>query len=592
MADPQSNAEPQPKPEPKPEPDPQPHTHERKPGGVVPEPIRNGSDRVMMIGAGFGAIVLIGFFVIVYLAANNERFICNTFLPLAAIFAFGAALSGAFMGGSAAAQGKFGGAGERFSFAFGLGGGAAFFVITFLLFTHFRPSCPEKQAELKFQDVLGMITFRLEDEFWRKEKPDSNLSGFRMLAVRAEEEPFFGSIDIVKDNRVICSVGVHMGKGHERLSDARRLYALETIEFQKWVALKFNDEWWGRWNANAGSVKAISPDCFKVAQNKKPVHGMIAIDLRHDTFYYASASNVPPDTAGEEVPTPKTKGTNYFGIASAFAAGPPANLSFPELKALLNSSGADVRVEARRYLGENFERYKDDALRDLFDPSSSSDYLIGLLHGLIAGTDKATQYSKLAFGEPDRDLGKEVPYIQDRYADIVKLTGHPDDGVRKQARRLIQRFPVSHFGQYFAALEAQARASGCKKVKIDTSLQGQLYASIFYNYNRIAQFLSHASLSDEDIKKIEETSRIGFEMAECLDDDLLIDVQSLNYAKFVTYGNFSATKTLANGYAKEFVRKAEGTDYYSPSHVEVAKRFIATADKKSAEPLSTSQVGR
>jgi hypothetical protein len=414
-----------------------------------------------------------------------------------------------------------------------------------------------------------------------------------MLVVRAEDEPLFGLVQIVKDSRVICTVGVHMGKGHEHLRDEGRYYALEAIDFRKWITLVFNDEWLVRWSANAGGVKAISPDCFKLAQNNKPLHGLIAIDLRYNKFYYASAKNAPPDDAvGEEFPAPKAKGTNYLGIASAFASGPPTNRPFPELKALLNSPNVDVRVQARRYLGENFELYKDDALRDLFDPISSPDYLIGLLHGLIAGIDKATQGSKLAFAEPVRDLSIPLPYVADRYADIVKLTGHADDGVRKQARRLIQRFPVSQFGQYFAELEAQARVNGCEQVKNDISLQGQLYASIFYNYNRIAQYLSRPSLSPGDVEAIEETSRIGFDMAACLSDDLRIDVQSLNSAKTVTYGNFSASKTLANGYAREFVRKTEGTEYYSPSHVEVAKRFIATVDKSPAGPLSTSSAGR
>ena len=591
MADTQSN--------PKPEPGSQSQDHEPKPREPVPIPIRTGPDWAMIVGAGFGGITLIAMLVFAFLAGTGHKnLICDSFQLLAVIVAFGAGLSAAFMGGRAAAQGQLGSVGQQFSVTYGLGGGVAFFAIAFLLFSSFPPRCEppaERRSELKFLNVPGSIKLRSHDRYWRKENPEweNGAVKWRATALRAEDERSFGPVEILdNEDRSICAVKVHMVRDQAHLGADQRAYVLDTIDLNDEILLYFNKDWWRRWTANPGTVKAISPDCFTLKQNDKPVHGLVAINLRNGKFYYAVAKNASPDDpAGEEVPAPKAQGTNYFSIAPAYAAA-PSGLPFAELRALLNSADVEVRVHARRLLGENFERYKDDALRDLFAPSSSPDYLIGLLHGLIAGIDKATQGSKLAFAEPVRDLGIPLPYVSDRYADIVKLTGHPDDGVRKQARRLIQRFPVSAFGQYFAALEAQARERGCEQAKNDILLQGQLYASIFYNYNRIAQYLSRPSLGPQDVKAIEETSRIGFEMVECLEDDLRIDAQSLIYAKAVTYGNFNASKTLASGYAKEFVRKAQGTDYYSPSHLEVAKRFIAASDRNPAEPLNSSPVGR
>jgi hypothetical protein len=97
---------------------------------------------VIIVGAGFGAIVLVGLLVFAFLAGTSYKgFICDSFQLLAAVFAFGAALSAAFMGGGAAAQGQLGSTGQRFSLIYGVGGGAALFVITFVLFSSFPPTC-------------------------------------------------------------------------------------------------------------------------------------------------------------------------------------------------------------------------------------------------------------------------------------------------------------------------------------------------------------------------------------------------------------------------------------------------------------------
>jgi hypothetical protein len=97
---------------------------------------------VIIVGACFGAIVLIGLLVFAFLTGTNYKgFICDSFQLLAAVFAFGAALPASFMGGGAAAQGQLGTTGQRFSLIYAVGGGVAFFVITFVLFSFFPPTC-------------------------------------------------------------------------------------------------------------------------------------------------------------------------------------------------------------------------------------------------------------------------------------------------------------------------------------------------------------------------------------------------------------------------------------------------------------------
>ena len=106
---------------------------------ITPVRIESPSSWVIYVGAVFGGITLIGLFAFAFIAGtSNQQFICKSFQLLAAVFSLGAALSGAFLGGGAAAQGKTTG---PFSIAFGVGGGVAVLVIMFVVFSQFKPLC-------------------------------------------------------------------------------------------------------------------------------------------------------------------------------------------------------------------------------------------------------------------------------------------------------------------------------------------------------------------------------------------------------------------------------------------------------------------
>src|SRR5690348_8928028 len=79
---------------------------------------------IIIVGALFGMITLVGLFAFAYLSATNPLFCSRfSFQLLAGGFSLGAALAGGFIGGGAGAQRRPGGSG--FNLAFGLTGGAA-----------------------------------------------------------------------------------------------------------------------------------------------------------------------------------------------------------------------------------------------------------------------------------------------------------------------------------------------------------------------------------------------------------------------------------------------------------------------------------
>ncbi len=111
-----------------------------------PTPIGPVTTWVMILGAIFGAITLIGLFVFAYLASQSPDFICNSVLLLAAVFALGAALSAGFIGGAASATGQFGNTARNNSFVFSVGGGVAVLIIVFFAVQYFRPTGCEQRT--------------------------------------------------------------------------------------------------------------------------------------------------------------------------------------------------------------------------------------------------------------------------------------------------------------------------------------------------------------------------------------------------------------------------------------------------------------
>jgi hypothetical protein len=534
-------------------------------------PMQTNPPWVIIIGAVFGVIVLVGFFIFAFLAGTgNQGFICNSFELLAALFSFGAGLSGAFMGGGAAARGQLGDKGQRFSLVYGLGGGVAFFAITFLLFHLFPPTCTGKQSQLELLVAPLSVKFRPYEGYWRK---DDLRTDYQNLFIRTENDDLQGQVFVMYGEplRSVCSIDVHMVTDESRIDDAHRAdYELIPHAMDQHVTLYFDQEWLERL-ANSRGPKAHDQGCFKIFDRR--LEGYIALDLNHGRFYYAKSRKGAPESGlgyerRGEVPELLTMAA--YAQEKSSEQIPP----FSKLRESLSSADPDRRIQAVRLLGENFDQYQNDAVTDLSKPNADPIYLASLVRGLTIGLDTATKKTKLEFGRSDRDLNAPMPYVQQSVSDIVKLSGHDDREVATQARRLIQRYPVSAFGTVFDEMEKQATQEGCDLVKTMPSLEAQLYASIFYYYSRIVQYSFKPSLTANEITKIDEIANTGYSMSKCLSDNLRVDAESLTYAKFVTFSKIKKYSNLARKAAEQFIRSTDSSNYYSPSQIDTAKAFV------------------
>jgi hypothetical protein len=109
--------------------------------GTVPQLVLVGPSTsiwIMILGAFFGLITLLGLFTFAYLSSVNPL-PCSSFVYelLAGGFALGAALAGGFIGGGAGAQGRSDSPG--FNLVFGVAGGAGFLIVTLVVFSMFAP---------------------------------------------------------------------------------------------------------------------------------------------------------------------------------------------------------------------------------------------------------------------------------------------------------------------------------------------------------------------------------------------------------------------------------------------------------------------
>jgi hypothetical protein len=328
---------------------------------------------------------------------------------------------------------------------------------------------------------------------------------------------------------------------------------------------------------NSDAPKAIDQSCLTVADSGEPLYTYIGLDVDHDQYYYAYGKKLLPAGRVREGAANSTR--RNVGIFSTVALAQVGenqakDMSFLELKGMLSSIQIDTRMYASSLLGQDFDRYQNDAVNDLFKPDQTPQYVAALLRGLVTGIDKYTERTKLAVGNADRDLDEALPYIGDKLPEIVLLSSYPNQEVRILARRLMERYPVSGFGAIFNKLHEEAQQKGCDAVKNSPSLEGQLYSSIFYYSSRISQFSTKSSLTVDDIKKIDAISSTGYSMVECLSENLKVDAELLTFSKIAVFGKFKETANLAHRSAVQFVSDTENSTYYAPSDINVAKRFI------------------
>jgi hypothetical protein len=549
----------------------------------TPAPI-NGPPWVIILGSVFGGITLLGLFVFGYLASANPQFVCNSFVLLNAIFAFGAGLSAAFIGGGAAATGQIGGApGAAKTLVFSVGGGVAVFFIAFFAFQLLKPSadaCSSRRVELQFQDVPSELIATVQRVFSRRETDDALRK--QEISIRVENGSGRLVLSAQKDGSTqlqpVCSINLSFVSSltdvyepEYRFADDRQIPTDGLIPFT-----------YSSPPAKSG-VKASVPRCF--AHKGTPVVGLLITSLTENKIRIADAPN-PKVSSGDDLasawPMPQSFGTVFSGdvglIGTAFAQG--SSVSFEELKQRLSSPNDQVRVQARNYLSRQFGDYRDAALQDLFSSQTKTGpYLASLLSGVIAWIDTATN-GRLTPGLNNRDLSTPLPEgIAGKEKQLINFTGHPDDSVKKQARRLVQRYPVDSFLMIYLPLVEQAASGKCLNPTANLDEEAILYSSIFFFYNRVVSF--NNTLSAKNISEAQKYIQLVHAAAkQCLSSDLAVDAALVDFGlatilELDKTGNYKDKAKLAAQTFLKIVSGHEG-DYYYPGHIDAMKRVAGS----------------
>lgn len=517
---------------------------------------------VMVVGAVAGLLTLLGFFFFAYMSATNPEFACNSFTFLAPIFAFGVALAVSFIGGSAAISGQFGLSAQRHAFAYSAGGGISVFFIAFLLFQQFQPQgCDGREATLKLSNMKqGAIVAALGDVWQRREDNMSNASfNMRYLIKSAEGE---GIIEVLPANGGEgCSVHVLFVADLDTPTGAQVNFKVQRSkgngrEVTLHYTLKDSDN----------PAKAVS-SCFKI--DGAPLVGYLALSPHEPGAVFGLSPSVPSGSEGEVASIPDMLGALGSVFVGAVQAQDAA-VSFSAISSQLSGPDPTARVSARQYLSENFSAFEPEIVAEIMNPNApGGDYLAGMLSALISGIDVATE-GKLAPGTA-RNLSQPLPFIAGKEARIIELTAHEDASVRKQARRLIQRFPMDAFAAIYAPLVTQAAEGNCNVSPAATDSEAIIYSSIFFTYNRIIQ-TAVPGLSKEDAETAESIATQTIKAADCLELDLRVDGALVLFGLSTIYGE-SGYPTEAKQRAVDFldtVEKNGGSEtYYFQTHVDL-----------------------
>ena len=149
------------------------------------------------------------------------------------------------------------------------------------------------------------------------------------------------------------------------------------------------------------------------------------------------------------------------------------------------------------------------------------------------------------------------------------MTGSSNVNLRKEARKIIQRYPIDAFDRIYTEM----LETGCSKDK-ESNQQAIIYASIFYYYNRIVQYAFEKSLDADALQRFVDK---GFKLSDCLDSpQLKIDSAALKYAKAFAYSQHKDVSSQVPAIAKEFLELAQNQGsarFYSQSQIEAATRM-------------------
>lgn len=573
------------------------------PNDLHPPPNTGGNDIppngapvwIPIVGAVFAAATL-GFiaFVIVK-SADNIAYLCVSFTFFIPFFALGLGLSAAFFGGWAAAEGRLGAVALGHSLAFSAGGGAAVVIIMYFVMHSFAPSPNDPRcSQVRYENTISIRNIprdaRIETKNWYQRRNTTSSNSFGnfdlevLLYEHTKESVSKNEIDfqyeISDGEHTTCTVHIFLVKDVSNKDGIVRLVG-------QGVAPTEFDE-----TSFAGAPNATRITHTVDFQSNAGDSGSGIVCLRRGDqtvrtiFHNGSGRKLFFSRELEfselalQVSSHDAVGRWLTGLRSlatvgiALASGIAYNMPYEELRKLLESDDPNVRVEARRFLSAEFRTYASQAITDVFDSTSSPELVTGLLHGLSVGIDQATE-GALTPGRK-RDLTIALPYAEGREFEIFRLIGNEDESVQKQARRLIQRYPVDAFKEHAKKALGAAEAGNCNIYSVADE-EGIFHGVIFYEYNRIIDTIYRDDKLTEDAMSVidDKVSRIKSAIKQCVSDaNIATDAAVLDYGRALAY--MAVSRARARQAAKDFLAHLRGREnlYYYKPHIVRIKEMV------------------
>lgn len=526
------------------------------PTGPMPE----GPTWRLAVGAFFGGIVLIGFFVFAYLSAyDGAQVVCNALFPLTVAFSLGTALSGAFIGGEIGVQSN------RNEYTFGAVGGIAALIVVFLLTTQassrFCPA-PDSPEEVLYQLLLDDVpsTAKIEEipnDYWIKggtgitvgfnkiPGTDGNKSSFTFdfgekrgkCVVEILEFRHRSMIYPDEEKIEILNWGDKKGViknirfNPDYLSEKQQFAQTDNscLRFRgdnqlSGVALK-NQIWsdgvkliaiLAGESANAVSTpsddKAVCPvDIIPAGDDCVPLDSGIGSEqgFLDGVYRIQKAADLILGAVGTAF-AQEADGSTVFAIIESNDVVSFGEMEQVELNRVFEQE-TDLFVEAFRSENVNYEM-KSAILDRLVR------YLNDTQEELVPGSDvRNLSQDLLGFDPAD-------------YRTIVDLSGSKDGELRFQARRVVQRFPVDGFEVAFKErLGNQFEPDTCLEEE-DNTINYLRYALLYYYYNRISdKIYANGELTDDQKAELDDAHESGKRALECLPPNLKVDLALLDY---------------------------------------------------------------
>lgn len=504
------------------------------------------------------------------LAGEIDR---NTFFLLGIAFAIGMAMAAGFIGGSAAVSGGLGEYAKDKPIQVSAGGGIAVLIVSLILFFMFQPEEDTGKksaiASIMLDGILENHAMFPTEELWVKFDNSSRVNLGKDLHIQVSEEVTQQSVSIIRHPRAAADPNATEASNENVVAagpwecEVRVTYLSNVADDGAWDIIE--DITPGKpFKIRFRTSEVPDESCLEF-QNKQAqliaVQNRVGVDPNAGKVYLAA----PSEFAGGDdfrMPLQVDFALSDILVTKAHAQGATP---YTQMRMGLQSRDTDVRIRTRRQLGANFDQFAEQALQDLLhNRAVQKNALVtnGLLHALTTGVASREPDLKPARG---RSLDDKLPYdLEGSDLDaLVRLSAHWDDGVRQQARRFMQRYPVN---DVYQAVQRQLPQSGA----CTEDQKWIAYAAVFVTYNRMIQAGMNRERSAQDKQRLQTESKVTRDAAMlCLQgDQRLTDTALLDYGWSIYYqwaGDAGAAQTAA----RSFVRTIgdDKDQYYLQKHV-------------------------